>query len=117
MKINSFNTWILAGYSCAILVFTWYSPKEITTLTFIGEYDKFIHFIEYSILGYLIINALNTSIFKSNTLIFAMVYVIFIAGCDEILQHFIPGRIPDIWDGIADLAGGLTGAVIKYKIG
>ena len=32
---------------------------------------------------------------------------------DEVLQYFTPTRIPDIFDVIVDIFGGLTGANIR----
>ena len=32
---------------------------------------------------------------------------------DELIQHYTPRRIPDIYDGFADILGGLIGAYIR----
>lgn len=87
----------------------------MTQLTFIGEYDKIIHFLEYSILGYLFANAIDASYLKWKIFSGVGIYILFIAGVDEFLQSYIPGRIPDFWDGFADLLGGISGAIFKLR--
>ena len=32
---------------------------------------------------------------------------------DESLQYFTPGRIPDVLDALADIAGGLSGIFLR----
>ena len=115
MRFNSINTWILIGYSGCILSLTWFSPKEITQLTFIGEYDKIIHFLEYSVLGYLFANTMDSSNLRWKIVTGAGIYILIMAGIDELLQSYIPGRMPDVWDGFADLLGGFSGAIFKLR--
>ena len=115
MRFKSIKTWILIGYSGCILSLTWFSPKEITQLTFIGEYDKIIHFLEYSILGYLFANAMDSSYLKWKIFSGVGIYILLIAGVDELLQSYIPSRMPDVWDGFTDLLGGLSGAIFKLR--
>ena len=45
-------------------------------------------------------------------LLFLLIFPIF----DERLQFFIPRRIPDIYDAIADILGGFIGAHIRKNI-
>tara|TARA_A100001011_G_C14076241_1_gene742487 strand:+ start:359 stop:706 length:348 start_codon:yes stop_codon:yes gene_type:complete len=66
-------------------------------------YDKIIHFIEYSFLGYFCLKS-KIKLFKSSyffTMIFGMFFGIF----DEFWQSFIPGRNSSIYDVIADFSG------------
>ena len=46
------------------------------------------------------------------TILFLLLFPIL----DESLQYFTPGRIPDIYDGIFDIMGGLTGVYIRKKV-
>jgi VanZ family protein len=66
-------------------------------------YDKIIHFVEYSILGFFCHRS-GFRIYNSSyyfTLIFGFSFSIF----DEFWQSFVPGRNSSILDVIADLLG------------
>ncbi len=66
-------------------------------------FDKVIHFIEYSFLGFICLRT-KLKLFKSTylfTLIFGLTFGIF----DELWQSFIPGRDSSIYDVIADFLG------------
>lgn len=64
--------------------------------------DKFYHFLEYLILGFLL---LLTGISKILLVFIGILY----AGLDEIHQIFISGRDPSFWDWTFDFLGILTG--------
>ena len=40
-------------------------------------------------------------------------FIIIFPIIDETVQHFTPGRIPDLMDGIADISGGLVGIYLR----
>jgi VanZ family protein len=75
--------------------------------------DKLIHLAAYAVMGYLACRALATLPRIPGT------FVLFIAGflfatvfglSDEWHQSFVPGRMADGWDLLADAAGALLGA-------
>ena len=45
-----------------------------------------------------------------------MIFLLLFPLFDELLQHYTPTRIPDIYDGIADVCGGFLGAYIRKII-
>ncbi len=73
-------------------------------------FDKFMHLIEFAVLGFLLslgFFLLKTS-FKRK---FAWVFCIgsFLAGLDELHQFFVPSRTMDALDIAADIAGIIAG--------
>ena len=113
MSPNYFKIFILLCYSIIILSLTWFSPISLTSSDIISEYDKVLHILEYAILGYLFANILNENQILLGVIVKTGIFIIFFASFDEFLQSFVPGRFPDILDGVADLFGGLLGAMIR----
>jgi VanZ family protein len=74
--------------------------------------DKVLHAIEYAILGFLLIRALNFSN-KDKTVfmlrVLAAAAAIFYAFTDELHQHFVPGRYMEIADFLSDGVGAYIG--------
>ena len=77
------------------------------------KYDKVVHFVEYLGVGFLLINALKIQPLRKSHWKFALLFLFIFPVIDEVLQYFIPRRIPDIFDGVADVIGGLTGAYLR----
>jgi VanZ family protein len=77
--------------------------------------DKLVHFLEFLILGILLVRAFFNS---SNNMglvkimVFTLVAASSLAFIDEWHQHFIAGRTPDILDFMVDLIGSNVGMVI-----
>jgi VanZ family protein len=80
--------------------------------------DKFIHLIEYGILGFLFYRALRVSKLASRVFLLAIIFSILYALSDEIHQSFVPGRNCDPWDLAADSLGiVLVALYLKHKQG
>lgn len=75
--------------------------------------DKVLHFIEYFILGLLLLRSIR-EINRNMSLIplFGITFLIGIiyAATDEIHQGFVPGRDMNLWDWVADSIGLAAGA-------
>ena len=80
------------------------------------KYDKAIHFIEYLVMGFLMINMLMIQPLKQAHWKFALIFLFLFPLFDELLQYYTPRRIPDIYDAICDLCGGYIGAYIRKII-
>ena len=79
---------------------------------YIFSSDKILHILEYSILGYLLVNILND---KTNYPGLVTIFLGFLFGImDEIYQSTVLGRLPSSFDVIADVIG-LTLSVILFK--
>jgi len=85
-------------------------PSKSIPAIFSMSWDKLLHIIEYSILGFLGYRAYYEQInFKIHYLIiFGILF-----GCfDELWQQNIPGRISSHYDAIADGIGVIFGAYL-----
>ena len=109
---SQFLRFWLPVYLYAGLIFILSSfPQPIKALPFFHG-DKLLHLIEYAILGYLLARAARHSSHPklcTHFRIFA-VYVAFLYGItDEFHQYFVPGRVVDILDLVANAAGAFCG--------
>ncbi len=93
-------------------------PSLPTNLPFTIK-DKLLHFLEYLILGILLIRSglvLNRE--KNAVVILGVVFLVGIiyAATDELHQGFVPGRDMNFWDWLADSIGVAAGSGIGYII-
>ncbi|TFG90400.1 MAG: VanZ family protein [Syntrophobacterales bacterium] len=87
-------------------------------LPWIFSLDKFIHTIEYYILGYLLMRVFVTSprsVFTGAPAVFAIVFGTLYAISDEWHQSFVPGRCASIYDVLFDILGVVLAAV-TYRL-
>lgn len=85
--------------------------------TAIPHADKLAHTAEYVVLGFLLMRALSGSFRKinlakmiSSAIIVAVVYAVF----EERHQLYVPGRMCDLFDFLADFIGANVG-ILLYK--
>jgi Predicted integral membrane protein len=82
----------------------------------IPNIDKLFHFVEYFILGVILVRAFaNTSVKTSfNMILLLSVLIASVYGLlDEFHQRFVSGRSPEIFDLISDIIGALLGALLS----
>ncbi len=72
--------------------------------------EERVHFLEYGILGYLVLNATINS--WSLPVFSSFIIVSMIGGGDEIIQWFLPSRVGDMRDVFMNSFGGLMGVTI-----
>ena len=113
MLLTSPRTWLFIFYLCIIVYLSATPSNELGYFSFIWRYDKYVHFIEYLILGFLLVNALIINPMNNSDWIAVIVFIIIFPIIDETVQRFTPGRIPDVIDGIADILGGLMGIYLR----
>ena len=80
--------------------------------------DKFLHLIEYSILGFLTARALHGSqcgMVAARIVLYAFLFSFLYGFSDEWHQSFVPGRQVEIGDLLADGIGGLLGGMIFFR--
>lgn len=81
-----------------------------------GRFGSAAHFIEYAILGALILNALSRQtdwrLAVAKATVLASIYAI----TDELHQYFVPMRTPDPADWALDTLGALAGALLVASI-
>jgi len=113
MLLTSSRTWLFIFYLCTIVYLSAIPSNELGYFSFIWRYDKYVHFFEYLILGFLLVNALMINPMRRSDWISVISFIIIFPIIDESIQRFTPGRIPDVMDGIADISGGLIGTYLR----
>ena len=90
------------------------SPPE--SISFIP--DKLAHMFLYAGLGFLTARCLaRTRGMKTLSFcIFATLFALAYGITDEIHQRFVPGRLPELGDIVADTVGGLVGALLYSAV-
>lgn len=102
-----------------LLIWVLSSMPQPFKIEFIPFRDKGVHFIEYGVLAALLAHAMRGSwpdmrlrgIFAASCSITALWGLL-----DEIHQAFVPGRVADVRDFIADAIGGLLGAALYLAV-
>jgi VanZ family protein len=80
-----------------------------------GLSDKTEHLIAYAALGASLIRALadgRASAMSVRRILLAAAIATLYGASDELHQHFVPNRTPELLDVVADACGGLAGAVL-----
>lgn len=78
--------------------------------------DKLFHFVEYFILGAILVRAFARSFDKANFKIIFLLSILIASiygGLDELHQRFVPGRSPEIFDIFSDIIGSFLGALVS----
>ena len=106
----------------AILIFSFSSQPTLTANQVYWQdfvIKKSAHLFVYALLAILIYRSLKlTSRFsKLYLFLFTLILVVLYAVSDEFHQTFSLGRTPTLRDVFIDIAGGLTGLIVKTKIG
>ena len=95
-----------------IIVFVSHIPqKDIPeSISSPNNIDLLLHFVEYSILGFLLFQSINTDEFFTISPLYGSVVIgIFFAILDEFHQSFVPGRHMSSMDMLFDSVGILFG--------
>ena len=100
-------------YLLFIIYFSTKSTSDINWFFNLWKYDKLIHFSEYFGLGYLLVNALKINQISKKKWNYILIFLLIFPIMDELIQYFTPSRIPDIYDVLADVFGGISGAYIR----
>ena len=114
--LKSWRTWIFIGYIILIVYLSLTPADELGWFSKLWKYDKIVHFTEYLGVGFLMINMLLIKPLRKSHWRFALIFLVIFPIFDELLQHYSPGRIPDVYDCIFDICGGYAGAYIRKNI-
>ena len=105
-----------SGAALGYMALIFWASSGPTTIPFqqnVPHVDKLLHLAAYAVLGVLLClpsHRLTRSIFWSAW--FAVLAAGLYGLSDEIHQSFVPGRSDDLYDLIADMAGGLIGGLV-----
>ena len=113
MYIKSWQTWLFIFYISLVLYLSATPGDNLSWFAQLWKFDKIVHFVEYLGVGFLLINALKIKPLRKSHWKFALLFLFIFPIIDELLQYFTPTRIPDIFDGVVDVIGGLTGAYLR----
>lgn len=81
-------------------------PIPVSRLKVFRHQDKLVHFIEYGVLGLLLVRAAYQSTVRRRRNYWLCLLVAVLYGMsDEFHQIFVPHRTADVWDLAADTAG------------
>jgi VanZ family protein len=80
-----------------------------------GGWDKILHTLEYSILGYLLAKTLRSFEVRKIALLGWMIGSLY-GLSDEIHQYFVPGREASVMDLFFDSIGTLIGTIIALNL-
>ena len=108
---------LLAIAWASVIFYLSSQPGIDTPLLFPGQ-DKLFHLIAFGLLGFLLMGAMKTSSSGYRTMqVWIVVGLVALYGVlDELHQYFVPGRSAEIYDALADAAGGLLGAWSMYYL-
>ena len=116
MYHKSLRTWLFIVYLMMMIYLSLMTGNELKWFSQLWKYDKTVHFMEYVGLGFLMVNMLLIHPMKKIHWNLTILFLLLFPILDESLQYFSPTRISDLYDGIFDIMGGLTGAYIRKKI-
>jgi VanZ family protein len=109
----------LPALAYMLLIWVLSSMSQPFKVDFVPFRDKGAHFVEYGTLAALLAHAMrgNWPDWRFRGVFFASWSVTVVWGLlDEIHQAFVPGRVADVRDLLADAIGGLLGAVIYLAV-
>lgn len=94
------------------------SRQEVPLPSLFPEFDKVLHVVEYSVLGFLLMRAFykeyplkSIAMLKYTALVVAALYAL----SDEFHQGFVVNRTVDFFDWCADFFGAAFGAWVVFK--
>jgi VanZ family protein len=110
--------WLPAALYMA-LIWLLSSGQQPVSLEAVPFHDKGVHFMEYGTLGVLLAHAMQGTLPRASrlrVLIYAALLTVSWGVLDEIHQAFVPGRMSETADVIADAIGALAGAGIYVLV-
>jgi VanZ family protein len=109
-------TWRVRAWAPAVVwaaVLFLFSSRPTLPTDLGGGLDKVAHFGAYAVLGLLLAQgALTSRLAWGWPVLLGLAY----AASDEIHQHFVPGRSPDVADWAADALGVAAGCLFLYRV-
>ena len=94
-----------------------YPDADIDISSFNNVIRKYAHFFGYMLLGILVSQVLRVSGVKGYKIyVYSIVFCVLYAISDEVHQHFVPGRGPELRDVIIDSTGSTIGITLSFLI-
>ena len=104
------------GWACFIYYLSSQPGQNVPPL-FFGQ-DKLFHFIAFGILGFFSMGAAkaDTQGYRHVQMLLTIVLVTLYGVLDEFHQYFVPGRVADHYDVMADMVGAIFGVWALYYL-
>ena len=115
INFKSKRVWLFISYLSLLIGNSFFSFINLP-IKHLWRYDKTIHFTEYFILGFLLINVLFEKPFSKKEVIYYMAFITIIPILDESIQFFMPYRISSLYDLLADYSGAFLGCFLYYHL-
>ena len=80
--------------------------------------DKLLHALAFGLLGFLVLGGLRPGKdgYSRGQLLLAIAIAGIYGVLDEVHQRFVPGRMPDVLDVMADLVGAVLGVYLLHAL-
>ena len=117
MRSATHAVWVWGPAVCLMIAIFVFSSFSRLPVPLGGTSDLTIHGVVYGLLGILRVRALADGTWQgvnTKTLATAVLLTVFYGCTDEYHQSFVPGRVADIRDVIADTVGACSGAVTVW---
>ena len=108
---------LLACLWAGVLFYLSHQPGALVQPLFPMQ-DKLMHFVAYAILGFLGMGSVRamTHGYRPEQAWLVCLLVGLYGVTDEFHQYFIPGRMAEVMDVAADIAGGVLGTWLMYSL-
>jgi VanZ family protein len=110
------NLFLLLALLWASVIYYLSSQPGIDVPALFPGQDKLFHLMAFGLLGFLAMGVVKPvkKGFKIWQALLVIALVSLYGLLDETHQYFVPGRSAEVYDVIADVAGGLLGALTMY---
>ncbi len=116
LPLKSYKTWLFIAYALLVLIISSTQANHLPRIRFLMHNDKIVHFFEYLIFGFLLLNAMENGSRSLKIRMIAFLIILIFPIFDEVLQSFVPGRFPEVLDGITDVFGGTFGIIMFIQM-
>jgi len=108
---------LLAAWCAIIFFLSSQSALPVPTELLFPHSDKLMHATAYAVMGMLAWQAFRHAGLKmAATLLLSAGFCSLYGVSDEWHQSFVPGRMVDPFDWLADTVGGIAGAIVAARI-
>lgn len=104
---------------CGVIFFSSSVPSSLPESESIPHLDKAVHALAYMPVGILFFRVFRFFWFEDRirlAIILSILAASFYGATDEIHQYFIPSRVCDMTDWVADAVGGAIGTLVYHRL-
>ncbi len=118
LRIQNILIWLVTLLWSIVMFLLLLLPGDQISVSFARDQDKCAHFLAFMLFSALLILCVPKAkkMFSLTNSSFVMVFG---SGCGvvtELMQHVVPGRTPCCFDGVANIAGVVSGIILTNVI-